>query len=63
MTPESVETLLQLPMIGILIFLLYRESAAKEKLLQMLIEQARQHTLDMVSVLKDCVPVPIDKDN
>jgi len=50
MTPEEIQGLLQLPLIGILIYLLYRENAAKEKLLAELLTQAAQHSRDLVEM-------------
>jgi hypothetical protein len=48
--PETVKALTQLPLYGILIFLLYRESGAKEKLLAQLLEQAKQHAENLVQM-------------
>lgn len=50
MSPEQIEALSQLPLIGILIFLLYRESAAKEKLLTMLIKITQEHARDLLAL-------------
>lgn len=50
LTPEEINGLLQLPIIGILIFLLYRESNAKEKLLAELLLQAAKHSRDLVEM-------------
>ena len=44
MDAETIKAILDLPIMGVLIFLLYRENAAKEKLMALLIEQARQHS-------------------
>ncbi len=50
MTPDEIQGLLQLPVIAILIYLLYRENGQKEKLLAQLLLQAEKHSRDLVEM-------------
>jgi len=49
---ELAKALLELPLTAVLIFLLYRESSQKEKLLAQLIEQAKQHAENLVEMAR-----------
>lgn len=50
MTPEQLEAILNLPLVGLLMFLLYRESAQKEKLLGLLVEITQKHAKDLLEL-------------
>lgn len=50
MTPDEIQGLLQLPLIGVLIYLLIRENSQKEKLLAELLLQAANHSKDLVEM-------------
>jgi len=52
MDNELVKALLELPLTAVLIFLLYRESGQKEKLLAQLVEQAKQHAENLVRMVE-----------
>jgi hypothetical protein len=50
MDAETIQAIAQLPIIGVLIYLLVREQAQKEKLLDQLCVQAAQHAKDLLEL-------------
>lgn len=50
MTPDEIQGLLQLPVIGILIYLLVREGNKSDKLLGEMLLMSRQHAKDLVEM-------------
>ena len=59
MTPSEIQAVLSLPIMGVLIWLLVREQNIHDLLLKELLQQSRQHTVDMAAILGMVLPVAL----